>query len=97
MRSPLQAQVVQWLAQPGDAVRQGQPLLVVEAMKMEHKITAPVEAVVTAVNVAAGDRVEAGDRLLELDNVLDAQDPVDASTDAGNTGDESTGDGTSHR
>ena len=40
MRSPLQAQVVQWLVQPGDPVRLGQPLLVVEAMKMEHELPA---------------------------------------------------------
>jgi acetyl-CoA/propionyl-CoA carboxylase biotin carboxyl carrier protein len=41
----------------GDRVRAGQPLLVVEAMKMEHPITAPVDGVVTALHVAAGAQV----------------------------------------
>jgi propionyl-CoA carboxylase alpha chain len=50
----------------GDAVRAGQVLLVLEAMKMEHRIVAPVDAVVSEVLVRAGDRVDAGDVLVAL-------------------------------
>jgi acetyl-CoA carboxylase carboxyltransferase component len=41
IRSPLQAQVVQWLVQPGDTVAQGAVLVILEAMKMEHEVLAP--------------------------------------------------------
>jgi acetyl/propionyl-CoA carboxylase alpha subunit len=50
----------------GDAVAARQPLVVVEAMKMEMPVTAPFAATVTAVFVAAGDRVTTGARLVEL-------------------------------
>jgi propionyl-CoA carboxylase alpha chain len=47
----------------GDAVTAGQPLLVVEAMKMEHPVTAPAAGVVRSIEVAVGDQTRAGDVL----------------------------------
>ncbi len=44
----------------GDAVEARQPLLVLEAMKMEHEIVAPVAGTVTELRVAAGAQVESG-------------------------------------
>ena len=44
-------------AKVGDAVTAGTPLLVVEAMKMEHAIKAPVDGVLTELNVQAGQQV----------------------------------------
>ena len=41
LRSPLQAQVVQWLVAPGDQVRAGDVLVILEAMKMEHEVRSP--------------------------------------------------------
>ena len=41
----------------GDAVRAGTPLLVVEAMKMEHTVTAPIDGVVSELPVRAGQQV----------------------------------------
>lgn len=67
MRSPLQAQVVQWLAQPGDAVRQGQPLLLVEAMKMEHELRADRDGRLAECLVVPGDTVNPGDTLWRID------------------------------
>ena len=43
LRSPLQGQLVSWLVAPGETVRQGQVLGVVEAMKMEHELRAPAD------------------------------------------------------
>ena len=50
----------------GDAVRQGQPMMVVEAMKMEHTIAAPRDGMVAAVHFAPGDLVEEGAELIAL-------------------------------
>jgi propionyl-CoA carboxylase alpha chain len=50
--------VVRVAVSEGDAVVQGQPLLWLEAMKMEHKITAPVTGTLTELPVKAGQQVE---------------------------------------
>jgi propionyl-CoA carboxylase alpha chain len=47
----------------GDRVRAGQPLLALEAMKMEHAVLAPADGVVTELRVAAGSHVDAGEVL----------------------------------
>jgi propionyl-CoA carboxylase alpha chain len=44
----------------GDQVKQGQPLLWLEAMKMEHTISAPADGILTELAVAAGQQVEVG-------------------------------------
>lgn len=51
---------------PGARVERGQLLMVLEAMKMEHAITAPAAGVVSAVHYAAGDVVEEGALLLSF-------------------------------
>jgi 3-methylcrotonyl-CoA carboxylase alpha subunit len=50
----------------GQAVRRGEALLVLEAMKMEHAVTAPGDGVVREIRFAAGDLVEEGAELLVL-------------------------------
>lgn len=50
----------------GDAVNKGDPLLVVEAMKMETVVVAPAAGTITAVNVAEGDVVAVGDALVSI-------------------------------
>jgi biotin carboxyl carrier protein len=44
LRSPLQAQIVQWFVAPGDTVRAGDVLVILEAMKMEHEVRATAMA-----------------------------------------------------
>ncbi|MBX3609528.1 MAG: biotin carboxylase [Hydrogenophaga sp.] len=63
MLSPLQAQVVAWLAQPGDPVRAGQALLIVEAMKMEHELVADRNGRLVDQLVQPGEIVQAGQHL----------------------------------
>jgi propionyl-CoA carboxylase alpha chain len=46
--------------EPGDRVAEGQEVLVLEAMKMEHRISAPAAGVVSGVHVEKGRQVEAG-------------------------------------
>ena len=66
LSAPMPGRVVQLLVAPGDAVRRGQPLAVLEAMKMEHTIAAPRDGTVAAVHCAAGDLVEEGTELIAL-------------------------------
>jgi methylmalonyl-CoA carboxyltransferase small subunit len=66
-RSPVSGVVTRVVTQPGQAVQVGDILLVLEAMKMETNITAPVEAKVAKVNVAVGDAVRSGQVLVEFE------------------------------
>jgi 3-methylcrotonyl-CoA carboxylase alpha subunit len=50
--------------QPGSQVKVGDALIVVEAMKMEHTITAPFDGEVSAINYAQGEQVTEGDQLI---------------------------------
>ncbi|HTZ35411.1 MAG TPA: acetyl/propionyl/methylcrotonyl-CoA carboxylase subunit alpha [Stellaceae bacterium] len=68
LSAPMPGRVVQLLVGAGDAVRQGQPLIVIEAMKMEHTIAAPRDGVVERVRYAVGDLVEEGAELIALDD-----------------------------
>ena len=64
--APMPGSVLTVLVAPGERVQPRQPLVVLEAMKMEHPVTSPFEAVVSAVHVAPGDRVAGGAVLVEL-------------------------------
>jgi len=66
LRSPMPGQVLQVLTSVGATVKRHQPLMIVEAMKMEHTIVAPSDGVVEAILHAAGDRVAEGDQLLRI-------------------------------
>jgi 3-methylcrotonyl-CoA carboxylase alpha subunit len=66
LSAPMPGRVVQVLVAAGEAVRQGQPLIVVEAMKMEHTIAAPRDGTIEAVRYAIGDLVEEGAELIAL-------------------------------
>ena len=60
LRSPLQAQIVQWLVATGDSVHAGDVVVILEAMKMEHELRAPADATVRELLVATGDTVDEG-------------------------------------
>jgi len=66
VRSPMPGKVTQLSVKPGDKVAQGQPLLVLEAMKMEHALTAPFDGVVETVGVTLGAQVSEGALLVKL-------------------------------
>ena len=54
-------------ASVGQAVKKGDPVVVVEAMKMENEICAPQDGTIASVQAAAGDSVESGDVLVTMD------------------------------
>ena len=51
---------------PGDKVARGAPLLTLEAMKMEHALTAPFDGTVETVSIKLGDQVSEGAVLVKL-------------------------------
>jgi biotin carboxyl carrier protein len=66
LRSPMPGMVVRVLVAVGDEVRSGQPLVVLEAMKMENELRAAGSGVVREVLVKAGEKVEKGGGLIEV-------------------------------
>jgi len=67
LTAPMPGKVVALLAQPGQKVDKGTPLLILEAMKMEHTITAPAAGTVKAFCYAAGEQVADGAALVEFE------------------------------
>ena len=66
LTAPMPGKVVSIAVKAGDKVSKGQPLAVMEAMKMEHTIAAPQDGVVDEVLYAPGDQVTEGAELLRL-------------------------------
>jgi 3-methylcrotonyl-CoA carboxylase alpha subunit len=66
LTAPMPGKVIAFLAAAGDSVKLGQPLAVMEAMKMEHTITAPRDGTVAELLYAVGDQVSEGGELLRL-------------------------------
>lgn len=64
--SPMPGTIVSVAVKPGQSVKKGDVLLVLEAMKMENEIMAPHDAAVAAVLVNKGDNVNSGDPLVSL-------------------------------
>ena len=72
LATPLPGVVVAVNVKIGQAVRRGETLMVIEAMKMEHGIHAPFDGEVTRIHFALGERVPEGSELLALDAREDA-------------------------
>ncbi|HEU5034935.1 MAG TPA: biotin carboxylase N-terminal domain-containing protein [Mycobacteriales bacterium] len=81
--APMPGSVVRVLTESGADVTAGQPLVVLEAMKMEHTVAAPADGVVSEVRVAPGQQVDAGAVLVVLDGAAAANS--DQITTAVNT------------
>lgn len=64
--APMPGNVMATYVAKGDRVESGQLLLILEAMKMEHRITAPTAGIVAELGVAAGDQVQNGALLVQL-------------------------------
>ena len=65
--APMPSKVIAVLVRQGDTVRAGAPLLILEAMKMEHTICAPADGVIAAVHYQAGEQVSEGAELLSVE------------------------------
>jgi len=67
VRAPLPGKIIDLRVKAGDTVSRGQPLLVLEAMKMEHTLTAPAEGKVKSVRYGVGEQVPEGAELVEFE------------------------------
>ena len=66
VRAPMPGRIISVGVSVGDSVASGQPVIVLESMKMENTITAPIAGTVSAVHVSAGDSVQHGQSLTEI-------------------------------
>lgn len=64
--APMPGTILQIKAKVGDTVKRGQPVVILEAMKMENEIVAPQDGVIASINVSQGDSVNNGDVLATL-------------------------------
>jgi 3-methylcrotonyl-CoA carboxylase alpha subunit len=67
LESPMPGKVLKVMVAPGDAVTDGQPLVIIEAMKMEFTVKAPHDGKVETIRYKVGDQVAVGDILVELE------------------------------
>jgi 3-methylcrotonyl-CoA carboxylase alpha subunit len=67
VRAPLPGKIIDLRVKAGDTVSRGQPLLVLEAMKMEHTLAAPADGTVKSVRYAVGEQVPEGAELVEFE------------------------------
>jgi len=70
--TPMPGKITQVLVKAGDKVKRGQPLAMLEAMKMEHTLSAPADATVEAVDVSPGDQVDAETVVVRFTKAADA-------------------------
>jgi len=67
IRAPMPGLVLRVLAEPGQEVKAGQGLIVLEAMKMENELKAPADGIIATVHTEAGAAVGKNDLLIELE------------------------------
>ncbi len=67
IKAPMPGLILDVPVKAGDTVKEGDYLLVLEAMKMENALTAPRDGVVKAVAIAKGDTVDKGQLLIEME------------------------------
>ena len=67
LTAPMPGKVIALLVEPGAAVTSGTPLIVLEAMKMEHTLKAPGDGVVKGIRYAVGEQVEEGVELIQFE------------------------------
>jgi glutaconyl-CoA decarboxylase len=66
VKAPMPGTVLAVKVSPGQAVKRGEVLLILEAMKMENEITSPADGTVSQVRVQAGTTVNTGDAMVDI-------------------------------
>ncbi|MFX0085673.1 MAG: acetyl-CoA carboxylase biotin carboxyl carrier protein subunit [Candidatus Hodarchaeota archaeon] len=76
LTSPMPGRIVKLLVKPGDRVKKGQELIIIEAMKMENKICAPYNGIVSRVYYPVGDQIEANVALMDIEEESESGEEV---------------------
>ena len=76
LTAPMPGKIIEVTARPGQRVKRGEALLVLEAMKMEHTIVAPADGIIDGVHFSPGDLVEEGAALIAFS--ADGKEAADA-------------------
>lgn len=66
IHSPMPGTIIKLFARNGDVVKEGQAVLILEAMKMENEITAPISGTIAGLNIAEKQTVQGGAVLFEI-------------------------------
>jgi len=66
LSAPMPGKILQVLVKEGQKVEPGQPLMILEAMKMEHRIVASEDGIISSIFFSEGDQVQQGVPLLEM-------------------------------
>jgi len=77
--APMAGKIIRVLIQPGESVKAGATLLILEAMKMEQQIIAPHDGVVARLLCCEGDQVTAGTELVVLESAAVVPPPGDSA------------------
>jgi biotin carboxyl carrier protein len=67
LNAPMPGKILELLITEGDEVEEGQPVIILEAMKMENELKAPATGTVISLNVSQNDNVEKNQSLLEIE------------------------------
>lgn len=67
VQAPMPGKILAVKANPGQSVKKGEVILLLEAMKMENEVVAPQDGTIASINVNSGDMVEAGNVLATMD------------------------------
>ena len=75
LTAPMPGKVIALIAKPGERIAKGAPLLILEAMKMEHTIAAPAEGIVRSFRYGIGEQVSDGAELVEFEASAQSESP----------------------
>jgi len=75
LTAPMPGKVITLIAKPGERIAKGAPLLILEAMKMEHTIAAPAEGIVRSFRYGIGEQVSDGAELVEFEASAQSESP----------------------
>ena len=67
LNAPMPGKILEVMVSEGDEVELGDPVAILEAMKMENELKAPVSGTVTSISVAKGDSLDKNDLILEIE------------------------------